>query len=62
MKYKTLLRNKIMNYTILKNPKIYRPSSKPLISGDTFRKIADHIFDETQTLNPKRVKKKISFF
>ena len=58
MKYKTLLRNKIMNYTTLKNPKIYRPSSKPLISGDTFRKMANHIFDETQTLNPKRVKKK----
>ena len=59
MKYKTLLRNKIMNYTTLKNPKIYRPSSKPLISGDTFRKMANHIFDETQTL--QKSKKDIVF-
>jgi len=55
------LKNKILNklryQTLQVYPGIFRPQSKPFISGDTFRKHADHIFDETGTLNPKNVKK-----
>lgn len=36
----------------------YRPSSYPFISGDGFRSMADHIYDETQKLNPDKVLKK----
>lgn len=36
-------------------PGIFRPHSKPFISGDTFRNHCDHIFDETTTLNPEKV-------
>lgn len=48
---------KIIHYSIYTNPKFLRLSSKPYISGDTFRKISDHIFDETKTLNVSSVKK-----
>tara|TARA_Y100000816_G_scaffold292501_1_gene288134 strand:+ start:1658 stop:2554 length:897 start_codon:yes stop_codon:yes gene_type:complete len=54
---KRILTNRINNYLIQKNPNLYRPSSNPYISGDTFRKLADHIFDETQTLKPLNVDK-----
>ena len=36
-------------------PNLYRPSGYPLISGDYFRKISNHIFDESKTLNPGAV-------
>jgi len=32
-----------------------RPSSSPYISGDSFRKLADHIYDEQIKLDPKKV-------
>lgn len=32
-----------------------RPDSNPFISGDGFRKIADHIYDETQIFLPQNV-------
>ena len=48
---------KFTRYRLFVNPKLYRPTSKPFISGDTFRKMADHIFDETKTLKVKKVKK-----
>ena len=54
---KNLISNKINNYIRLKKPKLYRPTSKPFISGDTFRNYSDHIFDESQTLKPSKVKK-----
>jgi len=41
--------------TLERFPSIYRPSSKPYISGDTFRKVADFIFDETATFNPQQI-------
>ena len=48
------LKNKILStfrhQTLQVHPGIFRPASKPYITGDTFRKNADHIFDETQTL------------
>lgn len=36
---------------------LHRLSSKPYISGDTFRGLANHIFDETKRFNPKKIKK-----
>jgi hypothetical protein len=35
-----------------------RPSSFPYLSGDTFRKLADHLFDSTTQLDPSTVKEK----
>ena len=35
---------------------LHRLSSKPYISGDTFRSFADHIFDETKKFKPEKVK------
>ncbi len=43
-------------YSINKNPKFFRPGSKPYLSGDTLRRMCDHIFDETSTLDPKKIK------
>ena len=40
------------------HPGLFRPHSKPFLTGDTLRKYSDHIFDETGTFNPKRVNKK----
>ncbi len=53
---KTYFGNKFRNYTLKKNPKIFRPTSSPFISGDTLRNEADFIFDETQTFDPSLVK------
>lgn len=54
------IENKLKLYffwvTLERFPNLFRPSSKPYISGDSFRNIADHIFDESKTLNPKKVK------
>ena len=36
-------------------PNLFRPSSRPYISGDTFRNISDHIFDESSTFIPEKV-------
>ena len=51
------LQRKLSYYSINQNPSFLRLSSKPFISGDTFRNYSDHIFDETRTLRPKKVKK-----
>ena len=55
------MKHKIKNFyqkiIIERYPKIFRPSSKPYISGDTFRKYADHIFDESTSFKPKDVRK-----
>ena len=48
--------------TLERFPLLFRPSSKPYVSGDTFRKYSDHIFDETKSLNPKFVKNKDVIF
>jgi len=42
--------------TLERFPNIFRPTSSPYISGDGFRKISDHIFDESCTLDPKKIK------
>ena len=41
--------------TLERYPGLYRPSSTPYISGDTFRNLADHVFDETSSINPQDV-------
>ena len=41
--------------TLERFPNIYRPSSNPYISGDTFRKFAKFVFDETKTFDPGKV-------
>lgn len=45
------------NLTLNHFPSLYRPSSKLLISGDTFRNFSNHIFDETSYILPNKVKK-----
>tara|TARA_B100001029_G_C15060679_1_gene458192 strand:+ start:1532 stop:2479 length:948 start_codon:yes stop_codon:yes gene_type:complete len=37
------------------NPSLLRLSSSPYISGDSYRKLANHLFDETTLLDPKDV-------
>ena len=56
LKPKKDLYQRLTYYSLNKNPSFLRLSSYPLTSGDTFRKYADHIFDETKTINPKKVK------
>lgn len=55
-----MLNKKIENYLYKKYKnhfgKYMRLSSKPFISGDTFRKCCDHIFDETSKFNVNKVK------
>ena len=56
MKLKQHLRKRFMYYTTEKYPSLYRPISKPYLSGDTLRKFSNHIFDESQSIDPKKVK------
>jgi hypothetical protein len=51
------LKKKIRDYNINVFPNFYRPTSRPFISGDTFRKTANFIFDETQGFDPSLVKR-----
>jgi len=51
------LKRKAINYLLHKYTFIYRPSSRPYISGDTFRKMSDHIYDESKKMNPLKVGK-----
>ena len=65
MKIKTIKKLKIRFFwlTLERFPNIFRPSSKPYISGDTLRNMSDHIFDESKNINIKKIKKPmISFF
>ena len=50
------VKRKIINFLIKRLTFLYRPSSDPYISGDTFRKISNHVYDESKTLLPKKVK------
>tara|TARA_Y100000389_G_C17471376_1_gene531555 strand:- start:12854 stop:13747 length:894 start_codon:yes stop_codon:yes gene_type:complete len=52
---KSYLKNAFNDITLNHFPSIYRPSSYPLISGDYFRKISNHIFDESKTLDPTHI-------
>ncbi|MDB3983797.1 hypothetical protein N9437_02925 [Acidimicrobiia bacterium] len=57
MNIKTKLGNRFRRLTTQSYPNLYRPSSYPFASGDSFRKKADHIFDEVKTLEPSSVKR-----
>ena len=59
---KRRLGRKFRRYTLTINPRFFRPSSSPYISGDTFRKESKYIFDETQSFNPSDVKKNDTIF
>ena len=50
------VKRKIINFLIKRLTFLYRPSSQPYISGDTFRKISDHVYDESKKLLPQKVK------
>ena len=50
------IKRQFLNFLIQNFTSVYRPSSNPYISGDTFRKLADHLYDETKKFNPKKVK------
>ena len=52
------LGGKFRRYTSVVNPKIYRPSSSPFLSGDSLRKQSNFIFDETTFFNPLDVEEK----
>ena len=54
---KSWYKGKYRNISIEKYPGLYRPGSSPYFSGDTLRKYADFIFDETQSFKPRNVKK-----
>jgi hypothetical protein len=41
--------------TLERFPNLFRPSSKPYLSGDSLRKISNHVFDESKTFNPREV-------
>ena len=45
------IKRKSLNFLIHNFSSLYRPPSNPYISGDTFRKLANHIFDETKKLS-----------
>jgi len=59
---KNIIKNLYHKTIIERYPKLFRPSTKPYISGDTFRKYADHIFDESTSFNPEDVKKNDTVF
>jgi len=53
---KNKLGNQFRRITIDRYPFLFRPSSKPFLSGDSLRIFSDHIFDESKSFNPKNVK------
>jgi len=55
-KLKKIARRIYLYIFIHKFPKFFRFSSFPFLSGDTLRKLADHVFDETKSLDAKNVK------
>ena len=54
---KKRLFRKISSYSIHKNPSFLRISSNPYVSGDTFRNYSDHVFDETTSIKPEKIKR-----
>ena len=55
MGFKNKILRTFRHQTLQVHPGIFRPASNPYITGDTFRKNADHIFDETQTLDVSKI-------
>ena len=54
---KNKLGNQFRRITVDRYPFIFRPSSKPFLSGDSLRVFSNHIFDETKSFDPNKVKK-----
>ena len=50
------LKVKFFWITLERFPNLFRPSTRPYISGDTLRNIADHIFDESKNIKTHKVK------
>ena len=40
---------------IVKYPNLFRFSSEPYITGDTFRNIADHVLDDGRSIDLKKI-------
>ncbi len=57
MKIKNYIKKRFKYILREKYPSIYRPDSRPYISGDTLRKFSDHVFDETRSVIPENIKK-----
>lgn len=57
-KFKKKLKIYFFWLTFERYPNLFRPSSKPYISGDTFRGFANHIFDESKTLNTENIEER----
>ena len=53
---KSLIKNKLRTLSIDRFPGIFRPSSSPFLTGDSIRNWCNHIFDETNSFNPRDVK------
>jgi hypothetical protein len=49
------LKLKFFWITLERFPNMFRPSSKPYITGDTVRNYCDYIFDECNTFNPLKI-------
>lgn len=59
MKHKNIknkLGNQFRRVTVDRYPFLYRPSSKPFLTGDSLRFFSDHVFDESKSFNPIKVK------
>ncbi len=55
-KIKKVFRQIYLYLFIHKFPYFFRISSFPYLSGDTLRKLSDHRFDETKSMDPEKVK------
>lgn len=49
------LKIKFFWLTLERFPDLFRPSTKPYISGDTIRNYCDYIFDECKTFDPSKI-------
>jgi hypothetical protein len=57
MKFITHRYKRFLSYLNTYWPQFYRPTSYPHISGDTFRKLGDFIYEEGVSFDPSKVKK-----
>jgi hypothetical protein len=56
MKFITHRYKRLLSYLNTYWPQFYRPTSYPYISGDTFRKLGDFVYEEGSSFNPGKVK------
>lgn len=53
---KRYIGRRFRRYTVVVNRRIFRPSSEPYVSGDTFRKYSNLTFDEVKSFKPEKVR------